>query len=160
MFNIDSIISELLSLLKSSFVNEFEEMKVQAQNWFEEAKPRLTLITQAALNGADMVFLKSALKNEALILENEVLAMYVAEKSLTQQVLLDFENKFISIVKTDITLLEKPATTSTTKTDVKHENIVEGTTDKTDFVTEETAKGAEAGNINDSKTTIAPAEKP
>lgn len=98
MINAQSIAYQLLATISSALGEKYSDIKEQAETWADQHKGSLQELAIARINGVDNNFFLSGVKNEAHILESEVLAFYIEGKAYTQAVAAAVEAKFIDIV--------------------------------------------------------------
>lgn len=85
-FDINAVLADMLSAMKGTVADKWEEVKSVAEQFLENSRERLELIAQMRITG-DLTQEKfeSRLLDEKLIVEAELNAMEVISKALAQK---------------------------------------------------------------------------
>lgn len=99
MFNIQSIIYQILSSLSITYGPLYPELKGQIEGFLNSAMDRLKDMTTAAINGdLPIEYVKARLLDETIILKMELLSLVVEGESVAQ----DAYNSALTTLETAI----------------------------------------------------------
>lgn len=97
-FDIDNVLSDILSAMKGAVGNNWEGVKSTADQFFQRDKERLQLIANLRITGElnDEKF-QSRLDDEKLVLEAELNALAVVSKAIAQNAAIDVVEKAVVV---------------------------------------------------------------
>lgn len=85
-FNINEVLADMLSAIKGTVTDNWDEVKSTANQIFERKKERLQLLAELRLNGElSQEKFESRLQDEKLIVEAELHAVAVVSKAIAQK---------------------------------------------------------------------------
>ena len=85
-FDINEILAEMLSAIKGTVEDDWDEVKSIASQFLQRKKERLELIAELRINGdLSQEKFESRLKDEKLIVEAELHAIAVISKAIAQK---------------------------------------------------------------------------
>lgn len=85
-FDINEVLSEMLSAVKGTVEDNWDEVKSVANEFLQRRKERLELLAELTLTGdLPLEKLKSRLEDEKLLLEAELHAIAIISKAIAQK---------------------------------------------------------------------------